>query len=122
MNRRPGAPPPGAVGALVAAVGFGMACWYGWAWYQLPRWSEQDLRASIEMNLALDLSRRSANSEPVTPQEQDRLRAQVRQEVEAEIAKEREEPRGYTVGGLVIGVFGLLQMMLRTWLARRPRT
>ncbi|MGQ0697405.1 MAG: hypothetical protein ACT4PZ_04100 [Panacagrimonas sp.] len=121
MNRSPRTPPPGAVGALVAALGFGIAGWYGWAWYQLPRWPEEDIRASVEFNLVLDLSRRSADSEPVTLQEQDRLRTQVRQEVEAEIAKEREEPRGYTMAGLIIGVFGLLQMSLRNWLARRSR-
>lgn len=122
MKPAPRTPPPGAVGALLAALGFGIACWYGWAWYHLPPWLEQDTRRSVELNLALDLSRRSADSDPVTPQEQDRLRARIRQEVESEIAKEREEARGYTFAGLVIGVFGLLQMTVRNWLARRtPR-
>lgn len=110
-------PPPGAVGALVAAIGFGVACWYGWDWYHLPRWSERDITASVELNLALDLSRLPPDS--LTPETQDRMRMQLRREVEEQIAREAEGPRGYTLAGLVIGLFGIAQMAIRGWLARR---
>lgn len=116
MNHSRRTPAPGAVGALVAAIGLGVACWYGWDWYQMPRWTEQDIAASVELNLALDLSRLPPES--MTPQMQDRMRMQLRREVEEQIARESEGPRGYTIAGLVIGLFGLVQMLLRNWLAR----
>ena len=117
MNRSPGSPPPGAVGALIAAIGFGVAAWYGWDWYQLPKWSEADIRASAELNLALDLSR-NPQAAP-TVEAQDLLRQRIRHELTTEIERERETPRGYTLAGLVMGFFGLAQMLIRTWLARR---
>lgn len=117
MNRRSDMPAPGAVGALIAAIGFGVAVWYGWEWYHVPRWSEQEIVGSVELNLALDLSRQPPDS--LTAEARDQLRAQIRREVEAQIAREVEEPRGYTLAGLAIGMFGLLQMALRTWLGRR---
>ena len=99
------------------AIGLGVAAWYGWAWYHVPRWTEKDIAGSVELNLALDLSRLPPQS--VTPQAQERMRTQIRHEVEAQIAKETEEPRGYTYAGLLMAAFGLAQMALRTWLARR---
>lgn len=117
MTPAPRTPPPGAVGALLAAIGFGVAAWHGWAWYQTPRWSESEIAGSVELNLALDLSRRPPGS--VAPQVLEQMRVQIRREVEAEIDKERETPRGYTWAGLAIGLFGLVQMAVRTRLARR---
>lgn len=102
---------------LVAAVGFGIAGWYGWEWYHLPRWSEPDIAASVELNLALDLARLPPDSVP--PETQDRMRMQVRREVLEQIARESEQPRGYTLAGLAIGFFGLVQFAVRSWLARR---
>lgn len=117
MNRAPKAPPAAAVGALVAAVGFGVAGWHGWEWYRLPSWSEQDIAGSVELNLALDLSRLPPDSVPAESQE--RMRAQIRREVEAQIALESKTPRDWTFAGLLMGGFGLLQMLIRSWLARR---
>lgn len=118
MNPTPRLPPAGAVGALLAAIGFGVAAWYGWAWYHVPKWSEQEIVGSVELNLALDLSRLPPDQQP-PPDAQNRLRAQLRQEVEKQIAAESEEPKSWTMAGLLIGVFGLIQMSLRTALARR---
>ena len=118
MNRSPRLPPAGAVGALLAAIGFGVAAWYGWAWYHVPQWSEKEITGSVELNLALDLSRLPQGS--VTPETQDRMRAQIRREVEAQIAKESELPRGLTLAGLLMGVFGLVQAAVRIALAKRP--
>lgn len=117
MNRSTGRPPPGAVGALIAAVGLGVAGWYGWDWYQLPHWTETDIRASVELNLALDLSRTPQAA--TTVDAQNLLRQNIRKELEAEIAREREVPRGYTLAGLAMMAFGFAQMLIRTWLARR---
>jgi len=117
MNRPPRLPPAGAVGALLAAIGFGIAAWYGWAWYHVPKWTEQEIVGSVELNLALDLSRLPPDSMP--PEAQQRLRAQLRQEVEAQIAAETEEPRSLTMAGLLMGVFGLVQMVVRHRIAQR---
>lgn len=117
MNpNRPRTPPPGAIGGLLAAIGLGIAGWYGWEWYHVPRWSEQEIVGSVELNLALDLSRLPPDS--VSAAAQDRMRASIRQEVEAQIAKETEEPRSYTLAGLLMAAFGLVQMILRTRWAR----
>lgn len=119
MKRSPGGPPPGAVGGLIAAIGFGIAAWYGYEWYRVPRWSEQEIVGSVELNLALDLSRLPPDSVP--PVTQDRMRAQIRREVEAQIAREVEAPRQWTIAGLLMGVLGLVQIALRMALARSGR-
>jgi len=117
MNRSPRLPPAGSVGALLAAIGFGIAAWYGWAWYHVPRWTEQEIQGSVELNLALDLSRLPPDSMP--PEAQQRLRAQLRQEVEAQIAAESEEPKSLTMAGLLMSVFGLVQMAIRRAIGQR---
>ncbi len=118
MNHSSRLPPAGAVGALLAAIGFGVAAWYGWAWYHVPHWSEKEITGSVELNLALDLSRLPQGS--VAPAAQDHMRAQIRGEVETQIAKESELPRGLTLAGLLMGVFGVVQAAVRIRLARGP--
>ncbi|MGQ0619433.1 MAG: hypothetical protein ACT4QA_05880 [Panacagrimonas sp.] len=117
MNPPRRSPPPGAVGAIVAALGFGVACWYGWDWYQIPRWTEAQIEQSVELNFVLDLKRTGA--EPPSPDAAQAMREHIRSDLRAEIAKERELPRDYTLAGLVIGLFGLAQMFVRMALARR---
>lgn len=114
---RSNAPAPGSVGALMIAVGLGVALWFGWDWYHLPKWTEQDIRASVELNLALDLGR--TPEQVVGEAEQQRMRASIQREVEAEIAREAEEPRGFTFAGLAIAAFGLVQMLIRRRMASR---
>jgi hypothetical protein len=119
MKRFSGGPPPGAVGGLIAAIGFGIAAWYGYEWYRVPRWTEQEIVGSVELNLALDLSRVPPDSVP--RETQDRMRAQIRRDVEAQIARESEKPRSWTLSGLLMGVLGLVQLALRTALSRSSR-
>ena len=110
--------PGGGAGALMIAFGLGLALWFGWDWYHLPRWSEQEIQGSVELNLAMDLSRQPEGS--VSDAEKTRMRSSIRREIEAEIAREAEEPRGYTFAGLIIAVLGLVQMRIRRWLVRPP--
>lgn len=117
MNPTLRTPPAGAVGALLAAFGLGIALWHGWDWYHLPRWSPAEIEQSVELNLVLDL-RRTGTTMP-DPAQADAMRARIREELEAEIAREQETPRGYTLAGLVIALFGLGQMLIRTATARR---
>ena len=116
MKRSTGGPPPGAVGGLIAAIGLGIAAWYGYEWSRVPRWTEAEIVGSVELNLALDLSRQPPGSVP--PETQDRMRAQIRREVEAQIEREVETPRAWTFSGLLMGALGLAQLALRTALAR----
>lgn len=111
--------PTGAVGALVAAFGFGLALWNGWDWYRLPRWTPAEIEQSVDLNLALDLKRSGAALPG--PEQTRALRDQIRAELHGQIRSEREIPRGYTIAGLVIGVFGLLQALARRRLAA-PRS
>lgn len=119
MQANPGLPPAGAVGALIAAIGLGIALWFGWDWYQLPRWSEAEITQSVELNLAMDLARMPAESVPYD--EQARMRTILRSEIEAAVDAESELLRGYTLAGLLMAGFGLIQMGIRNWLSRKPR-
>lgn len=118
MNRPHRVPAPGSVGAMIAAVGMGVAIWFGWDWYHMPRWSQMEIEQSIELNLALDLSRQPVGA--VSLDQQNQMRERLRREIKAEIAKESELPRGFTMAGLLMATFGLAQMMFRSWLARKP--
>ena len=94
-----------------------MAGWFGWDWYQLGRWNEDELRASVELNLALDLAREPEVAPPV--EAQDRLRRQIRLELIDKIESEVRTPRSYTLAGLVMAALGLVQMALSAWVRRR---
>ena len=85
---------------LLFAVGLGLVAWYGAEWYELPRYGEADINASVEANLAIDLGRLGRTPEAA---QLERLRAQIRAEVEADIRKERSESeRGLGVGLLCL--------------------
>lgn len=115
MNPLSRRPPPAAVGALVAALGFGLALWHGWDWYQLQRWTAAEIEQSVDLNLALDLSR--TQTAAPSAEETHAMRDRIRAELQAEIEKELEKPRGYVVAGVIIGLFGLGQMRIRTAIA-----
>lgn len=100
--------PVGSAGLLVAIFGLGFAIWYGWEWYRLPTWSEAEIEQSVELNLALDLSRRSGPE--LSEAEVEQRREQVDAEVRANIAAERDRPRSYALTGLIVGLVGLAQM------------
>lgn len=92
--------------ALLLAVGVGLCAYYGQAWWTLPSYSEADIAASTELNLQLDLQRRGSHLQPDTAG-LERLRAQVREEVEAEIRIERERIERRFGLGLIALVVGL---------------
>lgn len=116
MNPTLRTPPAGTAGALLIAFGLGVVLWYGWDWYHLPRWTSAEIEQSVELNLVLDLRRNGASMPD--PAQAQAMRARIREELLAEIAREQEGPRGYTLAGLVIALFGFAQMLIRMAVAR----
>ena len=98
---------------LLAAGGIGLCGYAGLQWFQLPHFNEDDLKASTELNLQLDLAQRKEQTPP-QPEELDRMRQQVRQEVEDEIAQDRKA----VLTRLALGA-ALLLFALGQWVAAR---
>lgn len=94
--------------ALLLAVGFGLCGYYGLEWYELPTYSEEEITASVDLNLQIDLQRRGPHLQPDAAGLQ-RMREMVRAEVEAEINREREKVQLRFGVGLIALVLGLGQ-------------
>lgn len=109
---------PRMISALLFAAGLGMAMWYGVAWYEIPAWSQAEIEQSVELNLAMDLSRRGALRQPDV-EALARLRAQVRAEVEAEIDRERRAVQAPFAIGLLLSVATFGHLLAGALAARR---
>lgn len=103
--------------ALLLAVGFGLCGYYGLAWYELPTYSEEEVAASVELNLQIDLQRRGPHLQPDATGLQ-RMREMVRAEVEAEINHEREKVQLRFGVGLIALVLGAGSLVSERLLAR----
>ena len=103
-----------AMPALLFAVGLGMLMFYGHAWWRLPVYSADDIEQSVELNLAIDLQRRGTLGR-FSPEQVERLRAQLHDEVVAAIAADQHEALRSMGIGLLLTVTGLTLM----WLLRR---
>ena len=97
---------PRALAFLLAALGLGVAAWYGEQRWRLPAWSEAEIEQSVELNLAVELQRRGPHLQPA-PERLEHLRQTLRTEVEAEIRREREQLERWIGFGLVLTVLGL---------------
>lgn len=84
---------------LIGAAGIGLCGYAGVLWRELPRYTEADLQASTELNLAVDLARkgRSLDSKSV-----EQLRHQVRTEIEKDLAEERRAVLPWLLVGLCL--------------------
>lgn len=96
---------------LLAAGGIGLCGYAGLQWYELPHYSEDDLRASTELNVQIDLARQREQALP-PPERLEKLRAQERVEIEAEIHSQKERVMTWLAGGLAMLVLAIGQ-----WLA-----
>jgi hypothetical protein len=103
--------------AAMMMVGVVLTGHYGMAWYELPKYSEDDIAISAMLNVQMDLQRQNLRIPPPAA-EVERLRLQVRNEIEADIAKaEREIHTGFAVG-LVALILGIGQAILSRRLQR----
>ena len=101
---------PRSLPVLIFLAGLGIAGYYGFAWYQLPKWSDQEIEQSVELNLAMDLARMGAQLKP-NAEKLDHLRALVRQEVRGEVQRELKTVQLRFSAGLVAMVVGLGPLM-----------
>jgi hypothetical protein len=91
---------------IVAVAGLSLSGYYGYAWTQLPTYSEAEIEESVELNLAIDLSRRGHHLQPDAAG-LERLREQVRAEVSADITRARDTvQRRFGIGLLLLVVGG----------------
>ncbi len=97
---------------IATALGLGLGAHYGERWYHLPKYDEQDLQASVELNLAIDLEQRGPQLQPA-PAERERLRQQIRQEIDADIAREAGEVKQGFAAAMLMLLFGGGYLALR---------
>ena len=103
---------------LLFSAGLGICMYFGQQWYQLPKFSENDIEASTELNLKMDLQHRGPSLQPANDQELNRMRAEVRYEITSSINAERDKvTRRFSIG-LVALVLGLGQLVMG-WLMQR---
>lgn len=107
-----------ALPAMMFAVGLGMAMYNGYAWWQLPQYSAEEIEQSVDLNLALDFQRRGT-APPTDEATVQQLRDGVRQELVATIDRERTEVKGYAGTGLILAAIGFAQMILMRRMAAR---
>jgi hypothetical protein len=107
-------PPP--IGLALAAIGLGVALWYGYDLVRAPTMSDEQIAQLVEVNLAADVARQPEGSRPSEAQLAP-LAAQMRAEITGEIARTRSQARTGLIAGLAAAAFGILQMLL----LRRPR-
>jgi hypothetical protein len=101
---------PNLLAFLLAAVGFGLAAFYGEQLWRLPAWSEAEIAQSVELNLELEKQHRGPHLQPDGAR-LEQLRATLRAEVEAEIRRDRQELERWIGLGMVMMVLGLGQWL-----------
>ncbi|ROH87771.1 hypothetical protein ED208_13730 [Stagnimonas aquatica] len=103
-----------ALPAVLFLVGLGLSLHYGHAWWRMPVYSEEDIAASVELNLAMDLQRQGGSTRQDSAS-LETTRHQVDQEVRAAIARDRED----ILRGLAAGTTALLLSLCHMlWLRR----
>ncbi len=109
---------PRAFPFMLLAVGIGLSGYYGLQWTKLPQYSDADLAASTELNVQLELQSRNARTDAAGLE---RLRRQVRQELQADIERERSEVETGLGAGLIALVLAIGHFVLAGLLNRERR-
>ena len=102
---------------LLAAGGLGLCGYAGLQWYELPHYSEDDLKVSTELNLQIDLARQGINKQ-LEPERMEQLRQQERGEIQAEIDSKHQNMALWLAGGMALlalagGQLVMLQLSTR---------
>ena len=101
---------------LLAAGGVGLCAYAGQEWYKLPHYSEDDLQASTELNLQMDLGRRDLKTLP-TQEQMEQLRRRERSEIDQEIHTAHDDVLTWFAVGLALLVMAGGQFLF-AWLLR----
>jgi hypothetical protein len=96
---------------FIFLAGLGIAGYYGLEWRNAPTWTNAEIEQSVDLNLAMDIERMGPHLRP-TGAKLDRLRAQVRAEVEHEANKGLKTAQLRFSVGLIAIVVGLVQVVL----------
>jgi hypothetical protein len=86
---------------LLAAGGLGLCGYAGLQWYELPHYSEDELKASTELNLQIDLARQGTQS-VLPPEQLENLRNAERTEIAEELHSNREQVTTWLACGLAL--------------------
>lgn len=86
---------------LLAAGGIGLCGYAGLQWYELPQYSEDDLKASTELNLQMDLARQGERTQ-LPADRMETLRQQERAEIEGEVSANRDRVLTWLAVGLAL--------------------
>jgi len=89
------------IGFLFAAGGLGLCGYAGLQWRALPHYSEDDLKASTELNLQIDLARQGVRTQPA-PEQMESLRQRERAEIDAEVGAQRDAVLRWLAAGLAL--------------------
>lgn len=107
------------VALLFAAVGLGLCAYGAWKLDRLPVYTDKDLDLAAELNLSLDLARRTAGNQPA-PEDLGTMRDAVRAEISASIRRERDLVESWIKTGMVLIGMGILQGLLQRLLPTPP--
>ena len=95
---------------LLAAGGLGLCGYAGLQWYQLPHYSERELDASTNLNLQIDLARQGERDTP-DPVQTNKLRTQIRAEIEEQLRIQKGNIFNWLAGGLALLVLAAGQIL-----------
>jgi len=94
------------VATALALCGYG-----GYKWSQIDVPDEQELQASIELNLQLDKARMRSNHPEgeldLPPEWEDKHRKAIREELLAQVEHEKDVAQSWMIGGIALLIFGL---------------
>lgn len=96
---------------LIFIIGISIAGYYGHALWTWPEYSDRDIEQSVELNLAIDLSRRGPHLMPDEAGLQ-RLREQIHGEITGELSHQRIQAERRLGVGLLLTVAGALRLLM----------
>lgn len=96
---------------LIAAIGVGLIIYGGYQWYNLDELNPEQMKSSVELNYRMDIERMRAQAEDgelnLSEDWKDKHREAIREELEANMEKERETARSWMLAGLAALIFSL---------------
>lgn len=99
------------LGFLLVAGGLGLCGYAGLQWYERPQYSEDDLKASTELNLQVDLAKRDKQT-PLALEQLENLRKLERAEIEGELQARTVSTMSWLAGGLALLVLATGQILM----------